>query len=120
LPLREDDKYSCDSYRVTAIVSGASELAACYGPPKADKSVPLGFIKVDYPAPDMAYVQKIRAMVAKRFGPPTASEGANSLLWNLGTVIVATQYAPALRQLALMYMVPKVYHLARQDQAGGK
>jgi len=114
LPLREDDKYSCDIYRVTTTISGASELAACYGPSKADKSMPLGFIKIDYLAPDMVYAQKIRAMVEKRFGPPSASEGANSLLWNLGTVIVATQYAPELKQLALMYMVPRVYYLTRQ------
>jgi len=113
-PVREDDKYSCDIYRVTGIVPGASELAACYGPPKTGTPAPLGFIKIDYPAPDAVQAQKIRAMVEKRFGPPTASEGANSLLWNLGTVIVATQYAADLKQMALMYMVPRVYHLTRQ------
>jgi TPR repeat protein len=119
-PVREDDKFACDIYRVAETVPGASELAACYGPQKADTSAPLGFIKIDYPAPDSAYAQKIRGMVEKRFGPPTASEGANSLLWNLGTVIVATQYAPELKQLALMYMVPKVYYLTRQGQAEAK
>jgi len=113
-PAREDDKYACDIYQVAGAVPGASELAACYGPQKAGKSAPLGFIKIDYPAPDAAQAEKIRAMVEKRFGPPTASEGANSLLWNLGTVIVATQYAPDLKQMALMYMVPRVYHLTRQ------
>jgi hypothetical protein len=120
-PVREDDKYACDIYRVAEAVPGASELAACYGPQSADRRpVPLGFIKIDYPAPDTAYAHKIRAMVEKRFGPPTASEGANSLLWNLGTVIVATQYAPELKQMALMYMVPRVYHLTRQGRAEGK
>jgi TPR repeat protein len=119
-PVREDDKYACDIYRVTEAVPGASELAACYGPQKAGKPAPLGFIKIDYPAPDAAQTQKIRAMVEKRFGPPTASEGQNSLLWNLGTVIVATQYAPDLKQMALMYMVPKVYHLTRQGHAEAK
>jgi TPR repeat protein len=116
-PVREDDKYACDIYQVTEAVPGAQELAACYGPQKAAASAPLGFIKVDYAAPDEAQAQKIRAMVETRFGPPTASEGVNSLLWNLGTVIVATQYAPELKHMALMYMVPRVYHLTRQGRA---
>jgi len=115
--VREDDQYACDIYRVTEAVPGAAELAACYGPQSAGKAAPLGFIKIDYPAPDAAYAQRIRAMVEKRFGPPTASEGANSLLWNLGTVIVAAQHAPELQQMALMYMVPRVYHLTRQGRA---
>jgi TPR repeat protein len=114
--VREEEKYACDIYRVAEAVPGASELAACYGPQTADKGAPLGFIKIDYPAPDTAFANKIRAMVEKRFGPPTAAEGANSLLWNLGTVIVATQYAPELKQMALMYMVPRVYHLTRQGR----
>ena len=118
--VREDDKYACDIYQVTESVPGASELAACYGRQNADRPAPLGFIKIDYPAPDAARAQKIRGMVETRFGPPAASEGANSLLWNLGTVIVATQYAPDLKQMALMYMVPKVYHLTRQDGAEAK
>jgi len=115
--LREDAKYACDIYRVAEAVPGASELAACYGPQHAGQPAPLGFIKIDYPAPDAARAHKIRDMVEKRFGPPMASEGANSLLWNLGTVIVATQYAPELKQLGLMYMIPKVYYLTRQDRA---
>ena len=119
-PVREDDKYACEIYRVTETVPGASELAACYGPQNAGRPAPLGFIKIDYPAPDAAQAQKIRAMVEKRFGPPTASEGATSLLWNLGTVIIAKQYAPELKQTALMYMVPKVYHLTRQGRAEAK
>ena len=119
-PVREDDKYACDVYRVAETVPGASELAACYGRQNAGRPAPLGFIKIDYPVPDAAQAQKIRAMVEKRFGPPTASEGANSLLWNLGTVIVATQYAPELKQMALMYMVPKVYYLTRQGRAEAK
>jgi hypothetical protein len=118
--VREDDTFACDIYRVTESVPGASELAACYGRQNAGRPAPLGFIKIDYPAPDAAQAQKIRAMVEKRFGPPAASEGANSLLWNLGTVIIATQYAPDLKQMALMYMVSKVYHLTRQDSAEAK
>ena len=119
-PVREDAKYACDIYRVAEAVPGASELAACYGPQNADSAAPLGFIKIDYPAPDATHAHKIRAMVEKRFGPPTASEGTNSSLWNLGTVIVATQYAPELKQLALMYMIPRVYHLTRQGRAEAK
>ena len=119
-PVREEDRYACDIYRVAEIVPGASELAACYGPQEAGKPAPLGFIKIDYPAPDAAHANKIRAMVEKRFGRPTASEGANSLLWNLGTVIVATQYAPELKQMALMYMVPSVYYLTRQGRVEAK
>ena len=115
-PLREDDKYSCDIYRMEGAVSGSSELAACYGPKTADGPAQLGFIKIDYPAPDAAYAQRIRTMVERRFGPPTATEGANSLLWNLGSVIVATQYAPDVQQVALMYMIPKVYYLTRQGR----
>ncbi|MDR2695439.1 MAG: sel1 repeat family protein [Deltaproteobacteria bacterium] len=119
-PVREDDKYACDVYRVADAVPGASELAACYGRQHSGRPAPLGFIKIDYPVPDAAQAQKIRAMVEKRFGPPTASEGANSLLWNLGTVIIATQYAPDLKHMALMYMVPKVYYLTRQGGAEAK
>ena len=120
LPVREDEQYACDIYRVEDAVPGASELAACYGTEKDGRSWPLGFIKIDYPAPDAAYAQRIRAMVEQRFGPPTASEGENSLLWNLGTVIVATQYAPELKQMALMYVVPRVYYLTRQDRGEEK
>ena len=119
-PVREDAKYACDIYRVAEAVPGASELAACYAPQNDGKPAPLGFIKIDYPAPDAAHAHKIRAMLEKRFGSPTASESANSLLWNLGTVIVATQYAPELKQLALMYMIPRVYHLTRQGRAETK
>ncbi|MDR0239578.1 MAG: sel1 repeat family protein, partial [Deltaproteobacteria bacterium] len=115
--VREEDTYACDIYRVAETVPGASELAACYGPQNAEKAAPLGFIKIDYPAPDAAHAQKVRDMVEKRFGRPTASESANSHLWNLGTVIVATQYAPELKQMALMYMVPRVYYLTRQSRA---
>jgi hypothetical protein len=35
-------------------------------------------------------------------------------------VIVATQYAPELKQMALMYMIPKVYHLTGQGQTDAK
>lgn len=53
-------------------------------------------------------------MVEERFGPPSAGEGDDARLWNLGSVVVATRYAPTHRQMSLMYMVPGVYHLTRR------
>ena len=116
-PLREDDKFACDVYAIGTLVPGASELAACYGSAPPGAPLPLGFVKIDYPAPDAATAQQIRAMTEKRFGPATAAEGQGSQLWNLGKLVVAIQHAPELQQMALMYMVPKVYHLTRQGRA---
>ncbi len=107
---REDSSFICDTYNVTQAVPGATELAACYG---SGDSQPLGFIKIDYPASSEQQAEKVRAMVSKRFGKPDASENANSSLWNLGEVILAIQYASSLRQVSLMYMLPKTYHLTR-------
>ena len=49
-------------------------------------------------------------MVEGRFGKPQANEGPDSSLWNMGTVVIATQYVPDIAQLSLMYMVPRVYY----------
>ena len=62
----------------------------------------------------MATAAQILHMVEERFGPPSAGEGDDARLWNLGSVVVATQYAPTHRQMSLMYMVPGVYHLTRR------
>lgn len=117
--VREDDAFICDVYDVEQAVPGAIEMAACYGPAPAGKpgEHPLGFIKIDYAAPDAAQAARIKNMVSGRFGAPSAGEGTDAALWNLGDVIVATQYIPDLHQVGLMYMVPRVYHMTRQ-QAG--
>lgn len=106
-PRSEDDGRICDSYDAARVVPGATEMAVCYG---RGTDAPLAFIKIDYPAPDRARAQAILDMVEGRFGPPSAGEGEDSRLWNLGTTVVATQYAPTHGQMSLMYMVPAVYH----------
>lgn len=116
-PVREDDGYICDVYDVRKAVPGAVEMAACYGPSPTGKGVesqPPGFVKIDYAAADGVQAEGVRGMVRGRFGEPTAGEGTDSALWNLGEVIVATQYAPKAGQVGLMYMVPRVYHLTRR------
>lgn len=105
---REDDRHICDVYDSSKVVPGSSEMAICYGPDSR-----LGFLKLDYPAPDNNRADAIYKMVESRFGAPTAGEGEDSRLWNLGPVIVATKYAPTHRQMSLMYMAPRVYHLTR-------
>lgn len=110
-PVREDAAHICDVYDVRAIVPGATEMAVCYGPGTPQ---PLGFVKIDYTAADAGQAERIKGMVAGRFGPASASEGEKSSLWNMGDVIVATQYAPEAKQVGLMYMVPRVYHLTRK------
>lgn len=117
--VREDDQYICDVYNVRKSVPGATELAACYGTAvSGDVSAqPLGFIKIDYPATDRKHAGRVRAMVEGRFGKASAGEGADGALWNLGTVIVATQFVPDTKQVGLMYMIPRVYHLTRQGAA---
>lgn len=107
---REDDSHICDIYEANGIIPGASEMAVCYGPDKK-----LGFLKIDYIANDKARADAILKMMETRFGPPTAGEGEDARLWNLGKVIVATQYVPTHRLLSLMYMVPAVYHLTREQ-----
>lgn len=103
--LRQDDKHICDVYNSAAIVPGSSEMAVCYAPDKR-----LGFLKIDYAAPDKARADAILGMVENRFGKPTAGEGDNARLWNTGPIIVATQYSPDHKLMSLMYMVPRVYH----------
>lgn len=128
--VREDDAYICDVYDVRSAIPGATEMAACYGPALSPASAPtagqagqvggqaLGFVKIDYPSPDKAQAEKISTMLGnmlvERFGPPSAAEGQASALWNLGKVIVATQYSAATQETGLMYMVPRVYHFTRQ------
>ena len=104
---REKNSYICDLYDVHKAVPGASEMALCYGPGKA---APLGFVKIDYPAPDKDSNARILRMAEERFGPPSAGEGEDARLWNLGSVVVATQHMPEQKQISLMYMVPGVYH----------
>lgn len=105
---REDDQHICDVYEAAGIAPGAREMAACYGPEGR-----LGFVKIDYPAPDKNRADAVLKMVESRFGAPTAGENDNSSLWNLGSIIVATQYLPDHKLVSLMYMVPKVYHQTR-------
>lgn len=107
---REDDAHICDVYDSTKIVPGSNELAICYGPDSR-----LGFLKIDYPASDNARADTIYKMVESRFGAPTAGEGEDSRLWNLGSIIVATKYAPTHRQMSLMYMAPRVYHHTKNN-----
>lgn len=105
---RQDDKHICDVYDSTKVVPGSGEMAVCYGPDER-----LGFVKIDYPAPDNSRADAIYKMVESRFGAPTAGEGEDARLWNLGSVIVATKYAPTHSQMSLMYMAPRVYHLTK-------
>jgi TPR repeat protein len=111
-PKREDDAHICDIYAAERVAPGAVQLAACYGP---GDPAPLGFLELDYLAPNKKTAAQIVGMVSRRMGPPSASEGEDAHLWNLGTVVVATRYEPARRLMSLMYMAPKVYHLTRQD-----
>ena len=116
---RQDDNFICDLYDARKAVPGSEQMAVCYGPGKPQ---PLGFLKIDYEVKDKARSERIFKMIQGRFGEPSAGEGDDSHLWNLGTVMVATQYAPTHNQMSLMYMVPRVYHLttgekmARQPQ----
>ncbi len=120
--LREDSTFVCDVYDLTQKVPGATQMAVCYGrTPQTRKSdaqsqQPLGFLKIDYAANSKEQADAINAMVQQRFGPPSAAETSASQLWNLGHVIVATQYVPDLKQVGLMYMMPHVYHSTVQDE----
>lgn len=114
-PKREADSHICDVYDSTKIVPGTNEMAVCYG-----QDGKLGFLKLDYGAPDSARADMIYKMVESRFGQPTAGEGEDARLWNLGPIIVATKYAPTHGQMSLMYMAPKVYHLATGKDKQGR
>lgn len=106
-PVRMSDEFICDLYDVKRAVPGAGQMTICYG---AGSNQPLGFLKIDYHAPSQEMAMKIHGMVEGRFGKPQASESEASSLWNMGTVVIATQYVPDQKQLSLMYMVPRVYH----------
>ena len=108
---REDNGYICDLYDAAKVAPGARQMAICYGP---GDPAPLGFLELDYTAPDNTVEEVILKMVTDRFGKPSAGEGDDAHLWNLGSVVVATRYEPTRRQMSLMYMVPRVYHLTRQ------
>ncbi len=109
---RQDDAYICDLYTPGALVPGARQMALCYGP---GRPAPLGFVELEYAAPNQDTAQSILRMVSERFGPPSAGEGDSGHIWNLGTVIVATRYDAAQQTVSLMYMIPAIYHLTRQD-----
>ena len=109
---RQDDAYICDTYTPGALVPGARQAAFCYGPGRPS---PLGFAELEYAVPDKATAQAIVRMVSERFGAPSAGESDDDHLWNLGSVVVATRYEPTRQLMSLMYMIPAVYHLTRQD-----
>ncbi len=112
-PHREDVNFVCDVYDLQNKVPGAVQMAACYSPsaPRVAQQS-LGFLKIDYPVKDLEGAKGIQSMVEQRFGPPTAGENNTGYLWNLGNVIVATQYVPEANQVGLMYILPRVYHEA--------
>ncbi len=112
-PTRETDGYVCDVYDPAGKVPGAAQVAACYGPARGETPARLGFLKIDYPASGPEFVQRLNAMMAERFGPAAAGEAGDAKLWNLGDIVIATQYMPDHRQVGLMYMVPEVYHLTQ-------
>jgi hypothetical protein len=88
-------------------------MAACYAP--CDPS-PVGFVKIDYNAATAVTADNVIRMLSGRFGEPSAVESGDARLWNLGAVLVATQYMPTHKLLSLMYMVPHTYYLTRQPQ----
>lgn len=111
-PVREDAAYICDIYEAGRIAPGAHRLSACYGP---GNPAPLGFLELDYPAAAPSTAKQVEAMLSQRFGAPSAGEGEDSRLWNLGSVVVATRHEAA-RSVSIMYMIPRVYHLTRADK----
>ncbi len=111
--LREDINFICDVYDLGKVVPGSKEMAICYGSndAKAHKAEQeIGFIKIDYPAKTAKDAKAIQDMVTQRFGPPIAGEKDLGHLWNLGPVIVATQFEAKNQEVGLMYMIPRVYH----------
>ncbi len=110
--VREDDAHICDQYEPGRAAPGARRMALCYGP---GHSGALGFLELDYDAPNNTVGDALIKMVTERFGPASAGEGEDAHLWNLGSVIVATRYEPTRSLMSLMYMVPRVYHLTRKD-----
>lgn len=111
-PKREDDRFLCDVYLTDQVISGSREMAVCYAPGKERQQ--LAFVKIDYPAADKAAAAAIRDMTSSRYGAPSAGADSEAALWNLGDVVIATQYTEAERTQSLMYMVPSVYHLTQK------
>ncbi|MDR2744621.1 MAG: sel1 repeat family protein [Desulfovibrio sp.] len=111
--VREDDGFICDIYDVRGLIQGAGEMAACYAP---GKPAPVGFVKIDYGAATAVTADNIARMLEERFGRPSAEEGGDDRLWNLGSVLVASRYMPTRKLLSLMYMVPRTYYLTQQPQ----
>ncbi len=117
-PIREDMTYICDVYDLQNSVPGASQMAACYSAVAASAAEQLlGFLKIDYMVNDKKQADAIQKMVESRFGAPSAGENDTGSLWNLGPVIVATQYVPEVKQVGLMYMLPNIYHLTKKPAA---
>ncbi len=120
-PIREDTSFICDVYDLTGTVPGAHQMAVCYGakPEKSSDGTPghqeMGFLKIDYTAKSPEHAKAIQNMVEKRFGTPAAGEQGQGYLWNLGRVIVATQYIPQKEEVGLMYMIPRVYHTTQGE-----
>ncbi len=115
-PESEDIKRICDMYNLNPKVPGAKQMAACYGVIAPDKSMAeqeLGFVIIDYPVNNEKEAEVIKNMVSGRFGPPTAGEKGRGFMWNLGNVIVATQYSPQNKEVGLMYIIPRVYHMTK-------
>ncbi len=115
-PKTEDIKNICDVYAVTPKIPGAKQMAACYGaisPNSNAAEQELGFVIIDYPVKEAAEADVIHNMVAERFGPPTAGEKGRAFIWNLGNAIVATQYSPTNKEVGLMYIIPRVYHMTQ-------
>ncbi len=104
----EENAQACDVYDVKKSIPGALEMAVCYG---VDAQKSLGFVKLSYAAPDGQIAADIQEMLVERYGNPSAVEGKDMSLWNLGNVLVSTQYLPAEKIVGLMYMVPNTYHL---------
>ncbi len=116
-PVREDTNFICDVYNLQGHVPGANEMAVCYGSTSNSATEqPLGFLKIDYNVSDKTKAAAIQKMVESRFGAPSAQENDNGALWNLGPVIVATQYVPESNQVGLMYMLPNIYHLTQANK----
>ena len=111
--VREDDGFLCDIYDVGGLIQGAGEMAACYAP---GEPAPVGFVKIDYAAATAVTANNIVRMLEERFGKPSAEEGGDDRLWNLGSVLVALRYMPTRKLLSLMYMVPRTYYLTQQPQ----
>ncbi len=111
--LREDTSFICDVYDLTGTVPGAHQMAVCYGASPsngAQGQQEMGFLKIDYKAQGPEHAKAIQNMVEARFGKASAGEQGQGYLWNLGRVIVATQYIPQKQEVGLMYMIPRVYH----------